>query len=235
MRRFHHPGLPAAGSFSLEGDEGAHLARVLRARPGDEVLVFDGAGHEAVCRVTDARKDTAVLDVVRATDPPRPARDVMLCTAPPKGDRMEWLIEKCVEAGVASIVPWAAERSVRERAGEGTLRRWRRAALEACKQCGRADLPTVSDVRPLADVLLEASGGRRTIAVATPGAAATIEAVAGPAGPARPLAIVIGPEGGFTPDESEQILAAGARPFGLGPFVLRIETAAAIAVHRSAF
>ncbi|MCE9634148.1 MAG: 16S rRNA (uracil(1498)-N(3))-methyltransferase [Planctomycetes bacterium] len=235
MRRFHHKDLPSAGSFTLDGEEGTHLTRVLRARPGDEVLVFDGAGREALCRVVDARKDVALLDVVAATSPRRPTRDITLCTAAPKGDRMEWLIEKCVEAGVSSIVPWAAERSVRDRAGEGTLRRWRRSALEACKQCGRADLPTVFDVLPLADALVSAGVVDRALCVATPGCPDMVEAVAGPADAVQAIAIVIGPEGGFTPGETGLLGAAGARPFGLGPMVLRIETAAVIAVHRAAF
>ena len=230
MRRFHHPGLPAQGAFTLDGDEGAHLARVLRARPGDEVLVFDGRGRMCICRVTETRKDAASLDVVSEVQAPRPARDVLLLTAAPRGDRMEWLVEKCVEAGVSSVVPWAAARSVRDRAGGSTLRRWRRAALEACKQCGRADVPEVSDVVSFDAALRLAAG--RVLLVASPGAAQSVEDARGAA---EAVALCVGPEGGFSPEEEAALGGAGGRAFGLGPLVLRIETAAAFAVHRAAW
>lgn len=229
MRRFHDPALPPRGAFLLAGDEGEHLARVLRARPGDEALVFDGRGREALCRVTAVSRDGVTLDIVRDTEPRRPLRDVQIVTAAPRGERMEWLVEKCVEAGASSIVAWAAARSVRDRAGASTLRRWRRAALEASKQCGRADVPVVSDVLPLADALALTTG--RTLLVADPEATATVEAARGES---MRVAVVVGPEGGFAPEEREAVSAAGARAFGLGPLILRVETAAAIAAHRAA-
>lgn len=221
--------MPARGTFGVTGDEGAHLVRVLRARPGDVVLVFDGRGREAVCRVTAVTRDGATLEVVEEHAPRRVLRDVMLLTAVPRGERMEWLVEKCVEAGVTAVVPWAAARSVRDRAGGSTLRRWRRAASEAAKQCGRADVPDVADVVPLTDALARAHG--RALLLADPAATATIESVRADA---DRVAVCIGPEGGFEPGEDAEIRTAGARPFGLGPLVLRIETAAAVAVHRAA-
>jgi 16S rRNA (uracil1498-N3)-methyltransferase len=230
VRRFHHPDVPASGSFPLPGDEGEHLVRVLRARPGDEILVFDGRGREVRCRVVTAeRRADPVIEIVGESVARRPRRDVVVCTAVPRGERMEWLVEKCVEAGASAIVPWAAARSVRESAGANTLRRWRRAALEACKQCGRADVPDVADVVSLGDAL-----GRvrdRVLLVADPAASQDVESARD--GASR-TAVFVGPEGGFEPAERAEIGAAGARPFGLGPLVLRIETAAAIAVHRAA-
>jgi 16S rRNA (uracil1498-N3)-methyltransferase len=226
VRRFLHGALPERGTFVLGEDEGAHLARVLRAREGDEVLVFDGRGREAVCRVTSVARDAVTLEVGASHAPRRAARDVLLLTAVPRGERMERLVEACVEAGASGIVPWAAARSVRDRAGPNTLRRWRRAALEACKQCGRADLPEVSDVVPL-DAALRQAAGRRVL-VARPGAAS---GAAEARGGAEAVAVLIGPEGGLAPEEDAFLDAAGAVPFGLGPLVLRIETAATIAVH----
>lgn len=229
MRRFLHAALPDRGTFVLGGDEGAHLARVLRAREGDRVLVFDGRGREAVCRVTGAGRGEATLEVEAPHEPRRPVRDVLLCTAVPRGERMERLVEACVEAGASAVVPWAAERSVRDRAGENALRRWRRAALEAAKQCGRADLPSVSDVVSLADAVRGAAD--RRLLVASPGASA---AIADARGAATRLAVFVGPEGGLAPDEERLLREAGAIAFGLGPLVLRIETAATVAVHAAA-
>lgn len=227
MRRFHHADLPASGPFALAGDEGEHLVRVLRARPGDEVLVFDGRGRECRCRVVAAeRREDPVLEVVAATEPRRAERDVIVCPAVPRGDRMEWLVEKCTEAGASAVLPWAAARSVRDHAGASNLRRWRRSALEACKQCGRADVPDVADVAPLEDVL-RAVAGRRLL-VAAPGAETSPIAACAES---RSAAVVIGPEGGFDPREEAALAAAGAVAVGLGPLVLRIETAALVAVH----
>lgn len=228
MRRFLASDLPDRGTFLLAGEEGEHLARVLRAAPGDEVLVFDGRGREARCRIESATRSEVVLAVLAATTPPRARRDVMIAAAAPRGERMEWLVEKCVEAGASSVVALAAERSVRDRCSPNVLRRWRRAAVEAAKQCGRADLPEVTEPQTLGEAIRRASG--RLLLVASPGAEATLDAVVAARDPSR-VAVFVGPEGGFAPEESASLAAAGAVPFGLGPRILRIETAAAIAAH----
>lgn len=233
MRRFHLPDLPATGAVWLEGEDGRHLARVLRARPGDEVRVFDGAGREAAARVAEVGRDRVLLELAGDVTAPEPLRPVTLVAAIPRGKRMEVLVEKCVEAGVSRIVPLAAARSVRQEAGDRDLRRWRRAAVEACKQCGRARVPEVSPPVALHDAL--AGLGDTTRLVAEPGAARTLlqAAAALPAG--RPVALIVGPEGGFTRDEAEEVDAAGAEPVGLGGLILRIETAAVVGVHALAW
>jgi 16S rRNA (uracil1498-N3)-methyltransferase len=232
--RFHVPGLfapeaVASGRVRLPDDEGAHLVRVLRARPGDAVRLFAGAGREAQCVVETAGKDGAVVVVQREIVAPRAARDVVLCTSVPRGERMEWLVEKAVEAGVAAIVPLASERSVRKEAGPNSMRRWARAAVEAAKQSGRAVVPEVAEPVTLAEAI--ARTAHTTRLVATPGAAARVGELVPAAGA---VALFVGPEGGFEPEETAALAAAGASPFGLGPFILRVETAAALAVHLAA-
>jgi 16S rRNA (uracil1498-N3)-methyltransferase len=142
---------------------------------------------------------------------------------------MEWLVEKTVEAGVGAIVPLAAHRSVRKEAGPNAIRRWRRAAVEAAKQCGRADVPDVAEPTTLADALARTSTALRL--VATPGSTSRVADLVVGAGP---VAIFVGPEGGFEPGESEELARGGATPFGLGPMILRVETAALVAVHLAA-
>lgn len=142
---------------------------------------------------------------------------------------MEWLVEKTVEAGVARIFPIAADRSVRKETGENSLRRWRRSAVEAAKQCGRADVPEVAEPMELSEAALRAGDGVRI--VATPGASARIPDLA--AGASRVI-VFVGPEGGFAPGEQAEIERLGARPCDLGPLVLRVETAAVVAVHLAA-
>lgn len=223
------PGLPASGRWTLEGDEAHHVVRVLRARPGDAVNVFDGAGREAACVVAAVHRDAVELDVVREIASPRPSREVVLCAAIPRGERMEWMVEKCVEAGVARILPLAADRSVRKEAGPNAIRRWRRAAAEAAKQCGRADVPDVGEPVSLEEALVLTAAAVRL--VADPSASARIEDVVPASGA---VAVFVGPEGGFGPAESSALRETDARPFGLGRLILRVETAAVLAVHRTA-
>lgn len=227
--RVHVPGLPESGRVRLPDDEAHHVARVLRARPGDVVHVFDGAGRERTATVSAVGRDGVTVEIGAEVPARRPAREVVLCTAIPRGERMEWLVEKAVEAGVARILPVAADRSVRKETGENSLRRWRRSAVEAAKQCGRADVPEVAEPTDLRDAALRAGDGVRL--VATPGAAAKIPGLV--AGAPRVI-LFVGPEGGFAPAEQDEIERLGARPCDLGPLVLRIETAAVVAVHLAA-
>jgi len=190
-------------------DDGArhHLRRVLRLRDGDVVTVTDGAGSWRPCRLgPDGLEPDG--DVV-VTSPPR---SVTVAVAPPKGDRLEWLVQKCTEVGVARLVLVDAERSVvrwdPDRATK-QLDRLRRIAAEAALQSRRTWLPEVVGPCPAADVLPDA-------AVAEPGGR--------PVAPAD-ACIAVGPEGGWSPGE----LARAADRVSLGPNVLRVETAAVVA------
>lgn len=229
MRRFLHPDLPAEGAFELTGDEAHHLGRVLRAAPGDTVTVLDGTGREVVARVDDVGRKRVRLTIVSESDPPRAARRVTVWTALPRGDRLEWLVEKTTECGVASVLPTVFTRSARRALPDNAQRRLRRAAAEAAKQCGRADVPSVDVPRGLADRLAELPAG--VLVVLAPDAAVTIEERVRAADPAAEVLLVVGPEGGLTDDERASLAAAGALEAALGPFVLRIETAAVVAVH----
>lgn len=229
MRRLHAPDLPAQGEFRISGDEAHHLVRVLRGRPGDRFGVFDGRGREVEAELLTAGRGDALLRIVGAREPRRPGREVVLLTAVPRGQRMEWLVEKCTEAGVARVVPLVTARGVRDRASGNTLRRWRRAALEAAKQCGRADVPDVD--APVELVAALAAGAGRTLLLADPTAGSALGAVLPASGG---VALLVGPEGGFDDAETEAATAAGAIPFGLGSLILRIETAALVATHTAA-
>ena len=229
LRRLHVPDLPAAGDVVVAGDEAHHLVRVLRAVPGLVVALFDGRGREVAAEVVWVAGGRACLRIRAERTPRRPGRDVLLCTAIPRGQRMEWLVEKCTEVGVGRVLPILTARGVRDRVSPNVLRRWQRAAVEAAKQCGRGDVPAVAAPCTLENAL--SACAERTLLLADPAADAPLAASLPEDGG---VAFVIGPEGGFDAAETATLRVAGARPFCLGPLVLRVETAAVVAVHTAA-
>ncbi len=185
-----------------------HLRRVLRLRDGALVTVTDGAGRWRPCRLSGT---TLEADGVTASVDP-PVTPVTIAVAPPKGERLEWLVQKCTEVGVDQLVLLVAERSVvrwdADRAAR-QLERLRRIAAEAAMQSRRVWLPTVTGPVAAAEVL-------PTAVAAEPGGR--------PVGPGDAV-VAIGPEGGWSPGE----LAAAADRVSLGDTVLRVETAAVVA------
>jgi 16S rRNA (uracil1498-N3)-methyltransferase len=241
-----------AGRLVLEQ---RHLARVLRVRPGDEVVLFDGQGREAGARVVVVDGELLTMDVGE----PRVgvgAAPIALIVALLKGDRMDWVVQKATELGVARISPIAAAHSVVRLAGDrATARteRWAKIAREAARQCGRADAPLVDPVAEPAAAFHQAVG-TRLILHETERAVSLREALARAYdSPSRispdmiethpPLqgrgelsvALAIGPEGGFTEEEVVAAQAAGFVACGFGPRILRAETAALAALAAVAF
>jgi 16S rRNA (uracil1498-N3)-methyltransferase len=215
---------------ALSGPEAHHLRDVMRARVGDELVLFDGTGAEFTARVEQMSKHEARLAVLARTIVDREApRDVTLCCALPRGDRQRWLIEKAVELGVRRFVPLKTARGVVQ-PDAGVCERLRRTVVEASKQCGRNVLMEIAEpcgVPPAANAF--PTDAERW--VAHPSAEVTLaDAVAADRLPTgKSVAILIGPEGGFTDAEIDAALAAGWRAVALGSRILRIETAALMA------
>ena len=212
---------PVDGRAELVGDEARHLARVLRAAIGDAVAVFDGRGSEWPARVTSIGRDRVGLDVgppLAAAASPLP---LTLAVALPKGDRQKWLVEKLTELGCARLVPLVTTRGVAE-ATPAAIERLGRAAIEACKQCGRTTLLEIAPPAALAAVLAARDPGALAL-VADPAGEALGPLLAGHAGTVLAL---VGPEGGFTAEELTAAEAAGCRRVSLAPHILRVETAA---------
>ena len=217
---------------TLAETEAHHLMHVLRATPGTEVTLFDGSGDEFRARVTTLGRTTVELEIVaRETIDRELARQIHLAVALPKGDRQKWLVEKCVELGVAHLTPLQTDRSVAQPTGQA-VGRLKRAVIEASKQCGRNRLMTVDEPVALADLASRAAGQGGQRWIADPGG----EPVAGAfesLGPAD-VCVMIGPEGGFTKAEIELARQHDWQVVCLGPRLLRIETAAvAIAARLS--
>ncbi|MGQ0633505.1 MAG: RsmE family RNA methyltransferase [Planctomycetaceae bacterium] len=220
--RFYLPDLGSRATVRLPPEEAHHVARVMRLKAGDSVTVFDGAGHEAPAQITQIARGEVELAIGAPREVPEQGGPiVVLGAAVPKSDRFAWLVEKAVELGVQRLVPLVTSRSVVE-PRTGKLDRLRRTIIEASKQCGRSRLMTLDEPTAWADFVA------REFAVGTP-------LIADPSGRPlgevaidadRPLILAVGPEGGFTPDELEAGCRNGARLIALGPWTLRVETAA---------
>ncbi|MFA6108212.1 MAG: RsmE family RNA methyltransferase [Candidatus Latescibacterota bacterium] len=224
------------GELVLRDGEAHHLARVRRLGVGDRAEATDGRGRlfiveviaideeRIVCRILEARVDAA--------EPP-----VRLCLAPAliKGSRFDLVVEKATELGVDAIAPLLTERGVVRPTPE-KVERWERVARAAAKQSGRSRLPAIASPAPLAAVLTRIGDGQGLMAVPGQRAAGLRQVLAGRA--ARALLLLVGPEGGFTPDEEGLAAAAGVERFSWGWTTLRAETAclvlAALVLHEAA-
>ena len=220
-RLYVDPPLSAGIAVGLDAAQANYLGNVLRLKEGGEVLLFDGVSGEWLARVIEAGKRRMVLAVVEQTRPQESVPDLTLAFAPVKKGRVDWLVEKAVELGVARLEPVITQRTIVDKLN---LERMRAHIVEAAEQCGRTALATIAEpvkleafLRGLAGPLYFAdeTGGVPAASAFKPGAAT----------------ILTGPEGGFTPDEAAAIRATpGATSISLGPRILRAETAALAAV-----
>lgn len=216
----------AEGERKLQGAAAHHLARVLRARPGQPIAAFDGAGLEAFGTITAVDADGVVVDLgaplAAATEPDRM---VTLAPALLKGDKLADVVRMATELGVVEVRPVLGRRCDATELSPARLARWRRVAQEAARQCGRARVPEVADAVRLDDLAWTGA-----LLVADPFAEATLgdvvaEMDAAPDDAPRSITVVTGPEGGLTPDEVAALVARGGRAVALGRRVLRAETA----------
>jgi 16S rRNA (uracil1498-N3)-methyltransferase len=221
--RFYAPSLTETGSVTLIDTECHHLNHVLRLRESDLVEVFDGNGGAATCRIQSLQKRSVVLEVIDFRQDSNSLPDLTIATAVPKGDRFEWLVEKATELGVHRIIPLVTSRSVVD-PRENKLDRLRQTVIAACKQSGRNQLMEITPVTHWTEFLVAISTNYHTL-IAHPSPRGNPVTEHALSDRSRPILIAIGPEGGFSDEEIEAALAAGAVPIRLGDHILRIETA----------
>lgn len=203
-----------AGTLALDPDESHYLRRVLRLPAGSPVRLLDGAGG-----AWDGILRGQAVAYGPRQDLPRPTgAAIRIGFSPPKGRRLDVLLEKATELGAASLHPVVCERTVRRPAEP--VERWRRILLGAGRQCGSAWLPEIHAPVPLAGFLEVAAAVRLVALPGAPPLSAALPAVA-----PSTIAALTGPEGGFTSAEESALRAAGFSAVGLGPRVLRAETA----------
>ena len=217
-RLFVDQALSEGASVAVDGN---YLAAVLRLGPGDRVKLFDDRTGEWVAEIAEAGKKRVTLSVRERLREREAVPDLWLLFAPIKRGRIDWLVEKATELGVARLVPVVTRRTIVDRLN---LDRLRAHAIEAAEQCERTALPELGEPRKL-EVVLKDWPGDRLLYFADEGGGESFVPEPGPA------AVLIGPEGGFTDEERAAIRALPqARPVSLGPRILRADTAALAAI-----
>lgn len=219
--------------ISVVGEDALHIARSLRMAVGEPLTVCDGEGRDYECKLVRIRDSESVCEILGVCDcPAEPPYKATVYQALVKGERLDVAIQKSVEFGASEIVPFESSRCIVRMKGEkesSKSQRRRRIASEAAKQCGRGIVPAVSEPVSFSDMLAEAAKcelaifcyekeGERMLG-------AMLEALR--SNPPKTVAIVVGPEGGFSPEEAETAEKAGLLLLGLGKRILRTESAAA--------
>ncbi len=228
MHRFYCPDI--ADTLALGEEDSKHCVKVLRMREGDTIEVVDGNGTLYTCRITMAHPKRCAVEVTeRMQQPPHWGHRIVLGVAPTKNlDRIEWLVEKCVEMGVDRIIPLRCHNS--ERTVLKT-ERLKKIMVSAMKQSLKATLPLLDEMTPVAQVLAEPFEGTRCIAYCDEqlprGQRLTLTGVYQPG---QDVMVLIGPEGDFCPEEVQAARDAGFMPVTLGESRLRTETAGMMAV-----
>jgi 16S rRNA (uracil1498-N3)-methyltransferase len=213
----------------LPPDTAAHLVKVLRARSGDDLVLFNGSGREFAGSIEGVGGSRVAAQVGQGLEVDRESPlAITLVQSVPRGDRMDFIVQKATELGVARIVPVLSQRSVvhlDRKQADSKVAHWRAVAVSACEQCGRNRVPQVDPPQQLLKYLGELQPGPVRL---------VLEPELSAGNPALNLEesaeIAIGPEGGFAPDELEAFRVAKFSPVTLGPRILRTETAAIAAV-----
>ena len=221
--------LHVGDEIALPEDVAAHLLRVLRLQVGDACVLFNGDGHDHDARIVAIGKREARAQIVaaRRIDNESPLRIVLL-QGIARGEKMDWILQKATELGVARILPVISERSevkLDAQRADKRLAHWRGIVVSACEQSGRATLPDIAAPQALAQAATRREGRGFVL---DPAADRTLSSLhdAG----LRECTIAIGPEGGWSPRDREQLIAAGYEGLRLGPRVLRTETAGIAAI-----
>ena len=209
----------------INGEDARHIAKTLRMGPGEGVTLCDGQGKDYACEI-ERITDNAVILCVQAVaqNTSEPSVHLTLYQALPKGDKMEMIIQKAVELGVSRVIPVLTSRCVSrpdDKSAKKKIERWQKIATEAAKQCGRGKIPKIEPVMSFETALQQADQQARLLFYERGGQA--VEQLLGRE--TTSVAIVVGAEGGFEQKEVELAGRYGFFPVGLGPRILRCETA----------
>ena len=228
------PDAVRSGAATVEGSELAHMRKVLRLRPGARVLLWDGEGTEYEALIRSYEGGVAAMTVVRSCRPERESPlAVTLAQAVGKGDKMDWIVEKSTELGVACVAPFFSSHTVPRYAGEKGERRrerWEKIAAAAARQSGRTRIPEIREPDRFDAVLARDWQCDARLLLWEGSSGLGLASLREEIGSLRSVLVMVGPEGGFSEEEASQAAAHGFHTVGLGRRILRTETAAVAAV-----
>lgn len=229
MSRFFVPKEAVRGNnIFISGKEAHHILDVMRLKPLDKIVAFDGTGKEYVGFIKDAKRGALTVEIVETKAPLGVETSrITLIQALPKKEKIDYIVEKATELGVAEIIPVITDRTIpRWDASKKSAQaeRWRKIAREAAKQCGRADIPHIDRIMPFSESVKGATDyDLALIAALTEETVKLKEALSGFRG--GRISIAIGPEGDFTSNEVRLARQSGFKPVNLGPRVMKSDTA----------
>jgi len=217
-------------TISITGDLLLHLRNSLRTQIGEIVLLGDGAGHRYRTEITELSKRTMTGRILEiTTQPSTDSPALILGQAALKGEKMDWVIQKATELGVAHIIPLQTKNTIvqlRPERVEAQLARWRRIALEAAQQSEQWRVPTIAQPQSIKALLTSQADGTVTFMLAERQEGTSLQTVELPQSANNSVLVMIGPEGGWSKDEMDMAKQAGCTPITLGEQILRAETAA---------
>jgi 16S rRNA (uracil1498-N3)-methyltransferase len=227
-RFFISPDQVVEPRITVSGEDVRHIRAVLRMKTGDELLLCDGRGTEYTAKITGMDRSAINAEITSRSKKDIQYPRVTLGQGLPKSDKMDWIVQKATELGVADIVPIITERTiVKVKDGEKRKARWQKIAREAAMQSNRADIPRVDTVIALKDFLQILDPEPRTLLLLPwEEAVEPIKGVLRQNPGAKNIIVLIGPEGGFSKDEAGMAKGKGFAPVSIGPNILRTETAA---------
>ena len=233
MARFFIPEEDIQGDLLRVREDAHHILHVLRMGIGDTITLCDGEGTDYICQIEEIEGDTLLCRAnARRTAETEPEMEITLFQGIPKGDKMEWIIEKGVETGLSRIVPVQMARSVSHIEGKkagNKVQRWNKISRSAAKQSQRGRIPQVEAPIRLTQCLERLKEYDMVLVFYEEERRNSLRRILQTASRPRKAAILIGPEGGLEPDEVRAFVGAGAKVAGLGPRILRTETAGPIA------
>ena len=232
MARFFMAGTNIKGGMAIMRGRDAEHVHVLRMRPGEDMIICDGQGTDYKCRLVRADKEQVEAEVIEVVPcPAEPSVKVTVLCGLPKGDKTEYIIQKCVEAGASEILFFNAKRCVaKPDMPEKKLERWQRISEEAAKQSGRGIIPKVDWIGEFADALNVAVQKDLGLFLYETGERESLNTVLESNKRIETLALITGPEGGFAPFEADLARITGLHLCSMGERILRCETAPVVAL-----
>ena len=227
-RFFISPDQAAGETITVSGEDVRHIGAVLRMQAGDELVLCDGAGTDYRVRISSRDRDRIVTSVLERSRHEPSRMTITLGQALPKADKMDFIVQKATELGVAAIIPLITERTIMKiRDEEKRSARWRKICREAAMQSNRPDIPVIGPVKTYAEFVQGAQTGIGTLLL-LPWEEGTepIREVLRSSSSVGEIIVLIGPEGGISEREADLACQHGFRPVSLGRNILRAETAA---------